>query len=161
MTDERPFGADEARALFADELPIIGVGKCFLDNDPNSPVPVIAVDATNRPDLLDLGRVMRLEPAGATAATLSLRPFFHRPEGFVALTVTLTSPVSCSLKLIFRLPQQSMLAHAVVAAQRFVVSVTPIDTEGNFDAARGIVLNCTDPTGVVDQAIEQVDRWRA
>ena len=92
---------------------------------------------------------------------MSLRPFFHRPEGFIALTVTLTAPVSCSLKLIFRLPRQSMLVHAIVAAQRFVVSVTPIDAEGSFDAARGIVLSCTDPNGVVDQAIEQVDRWRA
>jgi hypothetical protein len=159
MSEDHSLSPDDIQAIVAEALPITGTGTCYLAGAPTTAVPVIAVDAANRPDVLDLGRVVRLEPLGPIHATMSLATFFRRPEGFVVVTVTFTSPVSCSLKLIFHLPQHSQLVQAFVGAPQVVISPSPIDAEGNFDASRGIAITCTDPQGVVRHAVDLVNSW--
>jgi hypothetical protein len=159
MSDDPSLSLAAVQAIFADELPITGWGKCYLASAPATEVPVIAVDATGRPDVTDLGRVVGLEPRGVTVGSIHLRSLFRHPEGFVACSVAFTSPVTCSLKVIFRLPRQRDLALAIVAASKFVISPEPLDADGNFDASHGIALACTDPTGVLRQAVALADSW--
>lgn len=158
----RPFSPEEQRAFFADEVPITGDGIAYLASAAEVPVPVVAVDPAGRPDLQDLGRVLRLEPAGSdSVGPLQIGAYFRPPVGFVLISASFTSPADCSLKLIFRLPRQSQLVQAVVDAPKFVISPGPIDADGEFDASRGIVLTCSDPDGFVRWAIEQVKGWPA
>ena len=62
MSEDQSVSPDNIRAIFAEALPITGTGTCYLAGAPTTAVPVITVDAANRPDVLDLGRVVRLEP---------------------------------------------------------------------------------------------------
>lgn len=145
MSCDQSFSSEQVRALFADELPIVGVGAAYLPSVPTTGVPVLIVDAVGRLDVADLGRVLRLEPQGSTTGFMRLVPFFRRPKGYVAVTISFTSTVNCSLKLIFRLPRQSRLAQNVVAAPKFAISPDPIDAAGNFDPSKVIVLTLSGP----------------
>src|SRR5215210_6750745 len=55
-------------------------------------------------------RVLRLEPQGFMTASMRLVPLFQPPVGYVAFMMRFRSTLTCSLKLIVRLPEQRQLA---------------------------------------------------
>jgi hypothetical protein len=157
--DQDQLSPEAVAALLADELPITGSHICFTAGAQTTALPVVAVDATARPDLLDLGRVIRMGSRQVSIGATTLAPFLRPPEAFIVLTIGLVAPVNCSLKLIFRLPQQSQLIESIVKAPRFVLTPSPIDPNGVFDSSQAIVLACPDPTETVRQTVDLVDSW--
>ena len=139
-------------------LPIVDVGTISPARSPETPLPVLVIDPTGRPELLDVGRVINQEKPGAMQVRWSatLTP----PAAQVVLRIDVATPVAFSLKLRFHLPRESGLLESIIEAPALAITPYPLrGVERTVEPRSVIVVTCPDEYDVVRAALDQVDMW--
>jgi len=147
----------ELRTLFDGELPIIDQRIVYQTGPAAGPL--IVVDASKRPDVVDLVRVIKRVSPGVATMQCSWRPLFLRPSAWLQLNVEITTPAVCSLRIVFRLPGQSELADEIAAMGWFSLSPYGFEADGSVDPEKTILVTCPDPTEAVRRTLDRVDAW--
>jgi hypothetical protein len=162
---------DAALAFIAGGLLVTACYPVTLERSPTSTVPLVIVDLANRPDLLDLGRVVVQEQPGAGAVHTSwdllafdvdgAEAVNGRPRGYVSLIMTMSTPVTSRLKLLFALPFWIEELERIEAAPSLVIALGPPDDDGSFHPRQIMTLGNPGSHAheVIRDAISLVERW--
>jgi hypothetical protein len=171
MSEIQPRSDEEARAFVAGGLMVTECGPVSLESAPTTAVPLVVVDPTNRPDLLDLGRVfIQEQPGGGEAhTTWDLLAYDaggadtagDLPRGYVSLTITTSRPVASSLKILFALPRWIDELERIEVAPKLVIALGPPGPDGNWDPLKVITLGSPGSHAheVIRDAVELVESW--
>jgi hypothetical protein len=162
---------EEARAFVADGLMVTGCGPVALASAPTTEVPLVIVDAAERPDLLDLRRVFVQEQPGGGEVHAQWDLLVYdaqrsevagdQPRGYVSLTIIMSQPVTSSLKLLFALPRWIDELEQIEVAPKLAIALGPPDAKGNWDPLRLIVLGNpgSHAHDVIRNAVDLVESW--
>ena len=170
MDDRQPLSDNDeaARAFVTDGLMVTGCGPVTLASDPTTEVPLVIVDAAERPDLLDLRRVfVQEQPGGGEVhARWDLQVYDAEgtndpARGYVSLTIIMSKPVTSSLKLLFALPRWIDELEQIEVAPKLAIALGPPDADGHWDPLRLIVLGSpgSHAHDVIRNAVELVESW--
>jgi hypothetical protein len=130
-------------------------------NDITQKVLVLWVDAHDRPDILDLPRVVHQE-GGRMHSRMSWRAYLTQPTGLIVLTIRRIDSMPFTMQILFELPDDQELLEEVVEAEHVGITPYPIAGDGAFDPKRAILFRCPgDPLGLVGRTIAQVEQWQS
>ena len=158
----------EARAFVADGLMVTGCGPVTLASTPNTEVPLVIVDAAERPDLLDLRRVFVQEQPGGGEVHARWDLLVYEADGangptrgYVSLTIIMSKPVASSLKILFALPRWIDELEQIEVAPKLAIALGPPDANGNWDPLRLIVLGNPGSHAheVIRNAVDLAESW--
>jgi hypothetical protein len=162
---------DAALAFIAGGLLVTACYPVTLERSPTSTVPLVIVDPANRPDLLDLGRVVVQEQAGSGGVHTSWDLLAYdvaaadavngRPRGYVSLTITMSTPVTSRLKLLFALPFWIEELEVIAAAPQLVVALGPPNPDGHWSPTQLMTLGNPGAHAheVIRDAVSLVASW--
>jgi hypothetical protein len=171
MDGTEPRSDEEAQAFVADGLMVTECGPVTLASAPTTPVPLVIVDASQRPDLLDLGRVFVQEQPGGGEVHAQWDLLVYdadgaptasdQPRGYVSLTIIMSRPVTNSLKLLFALPRWIYELERIEVAPKLAIALGPPNVDGNWDPLKLIVLGSPGAHAhdVIRNAVELVECW--
>jgi hypothetical protein len=161
----------EARTFLDGGLTVTQIGPVTLASIPATEVPLVVIDASQRPDLLDLGRVaVQEQPGGGEVhaqwdlldyVTPAAQTAVDQPRGYVSLTIIMNRPVTSSLKLLFALPMFIDELERIEVAPKLAISLAPPDANGNWDSSKLIVLGTPGAHAheVIRDAVDLVNCW--
>lgn len=98
----------------------------------SGPIVAATINGAERPDVADLGRVLRLEGGPRWRAGWGAR-FGPGGRGFLVLTIRVDSPVRCTFRLRYDLVRERLALDALARWGR--VLVTPVSPLADPDAA--------------------------
>lgn len=171
MDSMQPRNDDEAQAFVADGLMVTECGPVTLASAPTTAVPLVIVDASQRPDLLDLGRVFIQEQPGGGEVHAGWDLLVYdadgadaagdQPRGYVSLTIVMNRPVASSLKLLFALPRWIDELERIEVAPKLAIALGPPDADGHWDPLKLIVLGSPGSHAheVIRNAVDLVESW--
>jgi hypothetical protein len=162
---------EEALAFIAGGLLVTACYPVTLERSPTSTVPLVIVDPENRPDLLDLGRVVVQELPGSGEVHTSWDLLAYdvaaaeavngRPRGYVSLTITMSTPVTSRLKLLFALPFWIEELEVIAAAPQLVIALGPPEPDGTWRPTQLMTLGNPGSHAheVIRDAVSLVESW--
>jgi hypothetical protein len=149
-------------------------GPVTLEGSPTSTVPLVIVDAADRPDLLDLGRVFVQDQPGGGEVHTSWDLLVYgidedagpdtsgdRPRGYVSLIITMSRPVTGSLKILFALPEWIDALEQIELAPKLAIALGPPNEDGTWDPLKVMTLGSpgSHAHNVIRDAVDLVERW--
>jgi hypothetical protein len=162
---------DEALEFIAGGLLVTACYPVTLERSPTSPVPLVMVDPADRPDLLDLGRVVVQEQPGGGGVHTSWDLLAYdvdaadavngRPRGYVSLTITMSAPVESTLKLLFALPFWIEELERIEAAPHLVIALGEPAADGTWGPTQIMTLGNPGSHAheVIRDAVSLVESW--
>ncbi len=106
----------------ATPLRILSVGATLIESTEGTvALPAVVVDATGRADVADLARVHDTEGVG------NVRTLAVRNGNTIDLSVTLTSPVTCSFTMQFAADDPTGFLGSVCSAESLVIATSQPD----------------------------------
>ena len=145
MSDKTPrihehhFGGDAdrfAEAMHAIEVPIVQMAFIPL-SEPTASIgallPVVSVDASRRPDLSDIGRLMVHEPA-ALDMNHQIWIQSHGNDTFITLLLTWDAPAACQVTLWFPVPSQFLAYYVVAHCKVFIINTGSVPSGTTLSA---------------------------
>ncbi len=100
-----------------DPLPLIETGMTVAGGQV---LPVVLVDASDRPDVADLARVHAVEGVGDVTTYLA-----PAPGSGLAVTVSCSTPVRCTFSVVLGPDERPVLEHAADAGVLVVATSAP------------------------------------
>ncbi len=151
----------ELERIRRDALRIRGSTLSTRLNDVTQRVLVLWVDARDRPEILDLPRVVHQE-GGRMPSRMSWQAYLTPPTALVTLTIRRVDSMPFTMRLLFELPEDREILEEVVEAEQVGISPHPIARDGTFDPMKAFLFRCPgDPLGLVGRTITQVERWQS
>jgi hypothetical protein len=137
-------------------LPITAMTFADLEAPPPAQVLIIGVDATGRPDVADLCRVMTQEGQSSVSANWSADS--RRVPTWVSLSVQCLAPVECRFSIEMELPENIDLARMAAAAERIAITPEPLAEGGSLSPTALIDLDANNSWTVLKNAIARIER---
>jgi hypothetical protein len=125
-------GVEAHEITVHDGTNMLPIGEFFLTL-PEQELPLVLVDASGRPDFVELFRVAEVDGEPEIAVGWLVSPLSIR-DRWIQMTCQVVRPVKAAFTLQFQDPEHTVLLRRIAAAERFLLGVQPTEDVGAVDA---------------------------
>jgi hypothetical protein len=127
-------GVEEHGITVHDHTNILPIARFWLTL-PDHDVPLVLVDASGRPDFVDLFRVAALEGEGPEVRVGWLvSPLVSPRAPSIEMTCQVVRPVTAAYTLWFRAPEHTQLLRRIATVGRFLLGIEPAEHRAALEA---------------------------